>query len=211
MKRFLFTQGLLFRILWNISQIRGFAPHDTGKILPVELPALDEVVALRAPELGIELLRHRGFNKQLEDICQIGYVDLVPARFACTDDRDEFLGEDYLGEFVCLSAADIVGSPPLACASSMFASFQSKNNMSAYHKSSVDTTALSSRCPHSSSPPQAQSYPHSCEKLHPGGSSIPPLHPSHCTHDLNSRPVDLLYCLRRSKSPFRLCEARNRG
>jgi len=61
------------------------------------LAVLDEVVALFIPELGVGFLVDSGFGQEDKELREIGYVNVVPARFALADDGNILGGEDEVG------------------------------------------------------------------------------------------------------------------
>jgi hypothetical protein len=79
------------------------------------LATLGQSVALGAPELGVGVACHRGFDEQHVDVGQVGDVDVVPAGLAGADDGDVLAGQDELGELVDLAAASVDGASSVSC------------------------------------------------------------------------------------------------
>jgi hypothetical protein len=67
----------------------------SSKIAPDMLAILDEVVAFSSPQ-ALCLAGNSGFDEQNKDVCQVGYMDIVPSGFAGSDDWDVFAFEDEL-------------------------------------------------------------------------------------------------------------------
>lgn len=112
--RCVLAQSLLLRLL-QVTQSNGLSTDLPGNIAPDVLATLGQNVAFGAPEFGVGVACHGGFDEQDVDVRQIGNVDVVPASLAGPDDGDVLFGEDELGEFVDLAASAGDGTSSVAC------------------------------------------------------------------------------------------------
>lgn len=90
------AQCLLLRLL-QVAQSNGLRTDLPGNIAPDVLTTLGQNVAFGAPEFGVGVACHGGFDELDVDVRQVGDVDVVPASLAGPDDGDVLFGENELG------------------------------------------------------------------------------------------------------------------
>lgn len=112
-KSSILLQSLLLRVL-QVAEIDGLLTNFSRQIAPDVLAALGENVALGAPELGVGVACHGGFDQQDVGVGQVRDVDAVPAGFARADDGDVLSGQDQLGQLVDLATSLVDGASSVA-------------------------------------------------------------------------------------------------